>query len=78
MTRQSRIASFLVIVAIAATEAPQALKAQNDTATAASGCRTAILAEQLRDHCFNYDVLGRVIGRYPGAATLSARRCHIR
>jgi len=67
VTRQTRVASFLIVAMGAATH-PSPLKAQEDTATAAYGCRTAILAEQLRDHCFNYDVLGRVI---PGFADLT-------
>lgn len=65
---QGGLECLLVIVAISVIDPQQVLKAQDDTATVAAGCRTGVLAEQLRDGCFNNDVLSRVI---PGFADLS-------
>ena len=61
-------ATLVVAAAGAVFQAPRALHGQTDTITGGVGCRTPLLAEQLRDGCFNYDVLSRVI---PGFSDLS-------
>jgi hypothetical protein len=64
----TRFATLVMVAAAAAFQTPRALHGQTDTITGTVGCRTPLLVEQLRDGCFDYDLLSRVI---PGFADLS-------